>query len=42
MKELLSDDNVMTDSFYETKKIVKVIGLPVYKIHTCLNGCMIY
>ena len=42
MKELLPDDNVMTDSFYETKKLVKRIGLPVYKIHTCLNGCMIY
>ena len=42
MKELLSDDNVMTDSFYETKKLIKGIGLSVYKIHTCLNGCMIY
>ena len=42
MKELLPDDNVMTDSFYETKKLIKGIGLPVYKIHTCLNGCMIY
>ena len=42
LKELLPDDNVMTDSFYETKKLIKGIGLPVYKIHTCLNGCMIY
>ena len=42
MKELSPDDNVMTDSFYETKKLVKGIGLPVYKIHTCLNDCMIY
>ena len=42
MKELLSDDNVMIDSFYETKKLIKGIGLPVYKIHTCLNGCIIY
>ena len=42
MKELLADDNVMIDSFYETKKLVKGIGLLVNKIHTCLNGCMIY
>ena len=42
MKELLSDDNVMTNSFYETKKLIEGIGLQVYKIHTCLNGCMIY
>ena len=42
MKELLSDDNVMIDSFYEAKKLVKGIRLPVDKIHTYLNGCMIY
>ena len=42
MKELLPNDNVMTNSFYQTKKLIKGIGLPVYKIHTCLNGCMIY
>ena len=33
----LLDDNVMIDSFYETKKLVKGIRLSVDKIHTCLN-----
>ena len=42
MKEVLPNHNVMTDSFYETKKLVEGIGLQVYKIYTCLNGCMIY
>lgn len=42
MKELLSDNKVMVDSFYGTKKLGKGIGLSVDKIHTCLNDYMIY
>ena len=32
----------MTDSFYSTKKLMQGLGLPVEKIHCCINGCMIY
>ncbi|XP_043817330.1 uncharacterized protein LOC122724999 [Manihot esculenta] len=42
MKEMLPSDNVMTDSFYSTKRLVRGLGLPVQKIHCCVNGCMIY
>ena len=31
MKELLPDDNVMTDSFYETKKLIKGLGFESIK-----------
>ncbi|XP_039141188.1 uncharacterized protein LOC120278460 [Dioscorea cayenensis subsp. rotundata] len=42
LKELLPTDNVMPDNFYNTKKLVQGLGLPVEKIHCCPNGCMIY
>ena len=42
MSELLPSDHVMIDSFYSTKKFVQGLGLPVEKIHCCINGCMIY
>ena len=42
MKEILPIDNVMTDNFYNTKKLVQALGLLVEKIHYCNNGCMIY
>ena len=32
----------MTDSFYSIKKLMHGLGLPVEKIHCCINGCMIY
>ncbi|KAL0310133.1 UNVERIFIED_CONTAM: hypothetical protein Scaly_2956500 [Sesamum calycinum] len=28
--------------YYNTKKLVKDLGLPVEKIHACKNGCMLY
>ncbi|XP_043807342.1 uncharacterized protein LOC122721981 [Manihot esculenta] len=31
-----------TDNFYSTKKLLEGLGLPIQKIHSCLNGCMIY
>ena len=40
--EMISEDNVMTDNFYDTKKLIQGLGLPVEKIHGCNNGCMIY
>ncbi|XP_057984552.1 uncharacterized protein LOC110654254 [Hevea brasiliensis] len=32
-KEVLLDDNLMTENFYSTKKLVQALGLPVEKIH---------
>jgi len=34
--------NVITRTFYETKKIVKGLELPCVKIHACPNGCMLF
>ncbi|XP_058002287.1 uncharacterized protein LOC131179456 [Hevea brasiliensis] len=42
MKEVLPDENLMTENFYSTKKLVQALGLPVEKIHCCTNGCMLY
>ena len=42
LSELLPENNVMTDSFYSTKKLMQGLGLPVEKIHYWINGCMIY
>ena len=40
--EVLPEGNKMPKNFYETKKLVQGLGLPVEVIHCCLNGCMIY
>ena len=42
MKELLPTDNLMTDNFYSTKKLVRGLGLPVQKIDCYENNCMLY
>ncbi|XP_073295278.1 uncharacterized protein [Primulina huaijiensis] len=42
ISELLPTDNIMTDNFYNTKKLVKGLGLPVEKIDCCINNCMIF
>ena len=42
VKEVLPEDNKMVDSFYNTKKLVQGLGLPVEKIDCCQNGCMIF
>ena len=42
IKEILPHDNVVPDSFYSTKKLMRGLGLPVNKIDCCLNNCMIY
>lgn len=41
ISELLPTDNRMTDSFYNTKKLVKGLGLPMENIDCCINNCMI-
>ena len=40
--ELLPKDNRMTTSFYNTKKQISALRLPVEKIDCCVNGCMSY
>ncbi|XP_060195230.1 uncharacterized protein LOC132624470 [Lycium barbarum] len=42
LSELMPTDNIMTDSFYSTKKLMRGLGLPVEKIDCCKNSCMIY
>ena len=38
----LPDDNNMVSDFYETKRLIASLGLPVETIDCCWNNCMIY
>nr|XP_009763780.1 PREDICTED: uncharacterized protein LOC104215634 [Nicotiana sylvestris]XP_009763781.1 PREDICTED: uncharacterized protein LOC104215634 [Nicotiana sylvestris] len=42
LKEALTEDNTMLDNYYETKKLVRSLGLLVKKIDCCNYGCMLY
>ncbi|XP_057770644.1 uncharacterized protein LOC130990427 [Salvia miltiorrhiza] len=42
IQEILPEDNLAPDNFYETKKLLRGMGLPVEKIDCCPNNCMIY
>ncbi|KAM3216613.1 hypothetical protein P3L10_026054 [Capsicum annuum] len=42
LKESLPEDNIMLDSYYQMKKLVRSLGLPVEKIDCCELGCMLY
>ncbi|XP_073119657.1 uncharacterized protein [Henckelia pumila] len=42
MSELCPAENHMPSSFNSTKKFIKDLGLPVEKIDSCKNNCMIY
>ncbi|XP_074293315.1 uncharacterized protein LOC141620305 [Silene latifolia] len=42
LEDVIPDDNVMTRSFYNTKKVVKGLQLPHQKIDACLEGCMLF
>ncbi|XP_075094131.1 uncharacterized protein LOC142161730 [Nicotiana tabacum] len=42
LKEALPEDNIMLESYYQTKKLVRSLGLPVEKIDCCNSGCMLY
>ncbi|XP_060181861.1 uncharacterized protein LOC132611443 [Lycium barbarum] len=42
LKEALPEDNKVLDSYYQTKKLVRSLGLPVEKIDCCDSGCMLY
>ncbi|XP_039119063.1 uncharacterized protein LOC120255272 [Dioscorea cayenensis subsp. rotundata] len=42
MKECVPSNNVMVDGFYETKQLVRGLGLPVEQIDCCKRACMLY
>ncbi|XP_057779596.1 uncharacterized protein LOC130998182 [Salvia miltiorrhiza] len=42
IKEILPENNLAPTSFYETKKLLSGMGLPVQRIDCCPNNCMLY
>ena len=42
IKEVVPDENLVTENFYSAKRLVKGLGLPVEKIHCCNNGCIFF
>jgi hypothetical protein len=42
MKKVASDRNKIPDDFYEMKKLVSRLNLPVQKIDACTNGYMLF
>ncbi|KAH0671306.1 hypothetical protein KY285_024010 [Solanum tuberosum] len=38
VNEMLPPDNVMPKNFYETKKLMRGMNMPVERIHTCVNA----
>ena len=42
IKEVVPDENLVTDNFYNAKRLVRGLGLLVEKIHCCYNGCMLF
>ena len=43
INELLPDEgNKVPENFYRTKQFIDALGLPVEKIHVCINGCMLF
>ena len=42
IKEVVLDENLMTENFYNAKRLVRGLGLPIEKIHCCNNGCMLF
>ncbi|XP_019256400.1 PREDICTED: uncharacterized protein LOC109234800 [Nicotiana attenuata] len=42
VNEMIPPDNLMPNNFYETKKLMQEMNMPVEKIHSCINACMIY
>ncbi|KAL0281859.1 UNVERIFIED_CONTAM: hypothetical protein Sangu_2985100 [Sesamum angustifolium] len=39
---ILPSDYTLGGDYYNMKKLVKDLGLPIEKIHACKNGCMLY
>lgn len=42
LKDVLPEGETLSQSFYDSKKIIKDLGLEYKKIHACPNDCMIY
>ena len=42
LKDCMPGDNCMVPNFYETKKMIEGLGLPVERIDSCPKGCMLY
>ncbi|KAK4391598.1 hypothetical protein Sango_1937600 [Sesamum angolense] len=40
--DLLPRDHTLPSNYYNTKKMIRDLGLPIKKIHACKNGCMLY
>ena len=41
-KEMLPDENVLPDSTYKAKKLIRVLSLDYERIHACSNDCVLY
>ena len=42
IKEVVPDENLVTENFYSDKRLVRGLGLPVEKIHCYNNGCILW
>ena len=42
IKEVVPYENLLTENFYNAKRLVRGLGLPVEKIHCCNNGCKLF
>jgi hypothetical protein len=42
LKDMLSQDNAVPETVYETKQIIYLLGLEVKKMHEYKNDCIIY
>lgn len=40
--DVLLDNNIVPKDFYSTKKVMKRLGLPFERIHSCRNHCIIF
>ncbi|XP_019051849.1 PREDICTED: uncharacterized protein LOC104589233 isoform X2 [Nelumbo nucifera] len=42
LKEVLPEGEVLPNSYFETRKIIRELGFDYKKIHACPNDCMLY
>ncbi|XP_052623718.1 uncharacterized protein LOC111889087 [Lactuca sativa] len=42
VKDILPTGEKLPNSFYETKKMLKPLKLPLERIHVCINHCMLF
>lgn len=41
-KRITPPNDTLPDNYYQTKRLMRELGLPVIKIDSCMNGCMLY